>query len=43
MDRARASAERSAFVRGSTPQSVEERYRFEDYSLVATIGFALPL
>jgi hypothetical protein len=38
----RVSTDRTAFVRASTPR-VWERYRFDDYSLGAVLGIALPL
>jgi hypothetical protein len=39
----RVSAERTAFVRGASPQVSRERYRFQDFSLGAVAGYALSL
>jgi hypothetical protein len=39
----RVSADRTAFVRGSTPRSPSERYRFQDFTLGAAAGLRLSL
>ena len=39
----RVSADRSAFVRGSTPRAASERYRFQDFTLGAAAGLRLSL
>jgi hypothetical protein len=39
----RASAYRTAFVRGSAAHATKERYRFQDFSLGAVAGYALSL
>jgi hypothetical protein len=39
----RVSADRTAIVRGASPQMSSERYRFQDFSLGAVAGYALSL